>query len=137
MTDEDWVEKAEKNIIESLLKIAQHGSVPAASAALKVLSDISIAHIHEQHLAHIESMREDALALSEYLGEIGTSFSALDIYLGHVPTDDERQKYRYGALKRKNEIQAIELELAKRGKGKIEKWMRNTGDHWPMEGGNP
>ena len=117
-----WMDDVEKEIATSLAKMAKDGSVPAASAVLKLLDQKREAAASEAHRAKMASLEDTPIELCRYLGELGQSADDTEKHLGRGLTMDERAALAHGNRSRLIEVRAIELAAARQS-GKIADWM--------------
>ena len=119
-----WIEEAENKVAEGLVKLANQGSVPAASAVLKLLKEQKEATASEVHRKKMDSLKEDAVALCQYLGELGQSPASVANVIGRPMSSEESDSHKKGELERVIEIRAVELNAVRAGAGKVENWMK-------------
>lgn len=119
-----WIEEAEQKIAEGLVKLANNGSVPAATAALKLLKEQREANTSEVHREKMNELKDRHEDLCEYLGELGQTTGSVSSVLGRPMNKSEQTRHEAGQITRSIEIRALELDSARRGSGKVEPWMR-------------
>ncbi|MBC8424471.1 hypothetical protein H8E07_10140 [bacterium] len=120
----DWILDARKKVSDGLVKMANDGSVPAANAVLRLLDEQEKAGAAERHTERMESLADSPAELCEYLGELGQPADALANILCRPASDDDRDAWKRGQLRRFIEVRAIEMARLRAGAGKVEAWMR-------------
>jgi len=117
------VEKLRGSIASAMTKMASQGSVPAATAVLKLLTDIEAAHASGNHRRKLNQLVGDPPKLARYLGELGVSGRDVKLKLGREMSAAEKAEYDAGANERRIEARALELESARRGqKSTVPEW---------------
>lgn len=109
-------------VAAALTRMAGQGSVPAASALLKLLQEVERAELGEGHRARMKELAEEPAELARYLGELGESLEEVETRFGRAPSKEERAAWERGAADRTLEVKAVELGEARRG-GALADWM--------------
>ena len=118
-----WIDDAREKVAAGLIKMAGDGSVPAASAALKLLNEIEQTEASQRHRERLDELRDDPPSLCAYLGELGQDDDAVAAIIGRAMSADESAAWARGKLDRAVEVRALELAAARKG-GKVDGWMR-------------
>jgi hypothetical protein len=117
------VEEIRESLAIAMTKMASQGSVPAAQAASKMIDELELREISENHKAQLDELKTHPNDLCQYLGYIGESETEISRHLGREPDEGELNFFLDGIKDRQLEIKAIEIAFAKRT-GKIHEWMR-------------
>lgn len=120
----DWIEEAQKKVADGLVTLANQGSVPAATAVLKLLAEERAKATAERLSGRLGELKGDSAGISGFLGEAGMHPQEVETILGHEMTENDRKAYTAGKLARKAEVRHIELQRVRDGNGKIDDWMR-------------
>jgi hypothetical protein len=120
--DDVTTEKLRGTIAEAMVRMASQGSVPAATAVLKLLNDIEQKSLASEHSEAMKNMKP--IELCRYLGELGATKKDVERRLGHDLSPEEGSVFIDGRRDRQLEVRAIELGQVKRGGAKVERWMQ-------------
>jgi hypothetical protein len=108
----------------AMAKMSSQGSVPAATALLKVLEGAEEAHAAQAHQERLEALEGDTEGLARYLGELGVERLELESRLRRPATPEEMHAWRAGHRDRALEVRALELRALRAHGGKPAEWMR-------------
>jgi hypothetical protein len=111
-----------EQLLIAMAKMSSQGSVPAAQAAVRMLDDLEVKEIANEHREKLTSGTREEICY--YLGKIGESMNELARHLGSDPSDKDFECYYNGVKDRKLEMKAIEYEMVRRGSGKVQNWMK-------------
>lgn len=120
--DDVTTDELRGKIAEAMVRMASQGSVPAASAVLKLLNDIEQKSLASEHSDAMKSMK--SIELCRYLGGLGATKKDVERRLGHGIRPEEEAAFVDGKRDRQLEVRAIELGQVKRGGAKVERWMQ-------------
>jgi predicted kinase len=123
-----WIDHAERQVSDGLVRLANQGSVPAANAVLKLLAEEREREAAELHVGRLDELHDEPIALARYLGEAGMSKHEAQVITGEQLTDEQLEALIAGRHARKAEIRHVELQRVRSGGGKIEPWMRQASD---------
>ena len=101
------VEKLRSSIASAMTKMASQGSVPAATAVLKLLADIEAAHASGNHRRKLNQLVSDPPKLARYLGELGVGARDVKLKLGREMTSAEKAEYDAGANERRGQKSTV------------------------------
>ncbi len=120
--DDVTTEELRAKIAEAMVRMASQGSVPAATAVLKLLNDVEQKALADEHSEAIAAM--DPVALSRYLGALGATKKDVERRLGRALSPNEEAAFAKGRSDRQLEVRAIELGQVRRGSARVQRWMQ-------------
>lgn len=119
------VEALRGAVATALTKMSAQGSVPAATAVLKLLDQVEAAHVAGEHQRKMRALRNKPLELAFYLGRLGIQGERLTLAFGRKLKPPEEAQHKAGINERIVEIHAVELGAALRGqKPTTLEWMQ-------------
>jgi hypothetical protein len=122
MIDDVTTAALRSKVAEAMVRMASQGSVPAATAVLKLLDDVEQKALADEHAAALAG--GDTVALCRYLGGLGATKKDVEQRIGRAMTRAEEAAYLDGKRDRQLEVRAIELGQVRRGTAKVQRWMQ-------------
>ena len=121
--DDTTTEELRGAVVQAMARMASQGSVPAATAVLKVLDQIED---QEASLRHNEALRGPPQEVAHYLGMLDATKSTIERILGHPLTPEEEKQRKAGSTDRQLEVRAIELSRVRAGAIAPPKWAQKS-----------